>query len=150
MNIYELLKKDHQTIRSIFKELEQTSDRALKRREHLFSELNVELSLHALAEEKFLYPLLKEADETHALALEAIEEHRLVKRTLKELERGDKGSERWEARLKVLAELVEHHVGEEEKEMFGKCRKIISADLAEELAAEVEAYKEEQAHVLEI
>lgn len=150
MTIYELLQKDHQTVRSIFKELEQTSDRAMKRREHLFSELSVEITLHALAEEKFLYPLLREADETHALALEAVEEHRLVKRTLKELERADKGSERWAARLKVLSEVFEHHVEEEEKEMFAKARRIIPKDLAEELAAEIEAFKEEQAHVMEI
>jgi hemerythrin-like domain-containing protein len=150
MNIYELLEKDHQTVRSIFRELEQTSDRALKRREHLFSELNVELNLHTLAEEKFLYPLLKEADETHALALEAVEEHRLVKKILKELERGDKGSERWAARLKVLSELVEHHVEEEEKEMFKMARKVIPKDLAMELAAEIESFKEERTHVMEI
>jgi hemerythrin superfamily protein len=149
MDVYKLLHQDHETVKSIFKELEETTERALKKRQSLFSELNLELTVHALAEEKFLYPLLKDADETHEIALEAVEEHKVVKKLLKELENGDKGTEEWAAKLKVLQENVEHHVEEEEGEMFKKARKVIDAETAEQLASEIEAFKEEQIHALE-
>lgn len=150
MDIYTLLKKDHHTVKSVFQELEETTSRAVKKREHLFAELNMELTVHALAEEKYLYPLLKEADESHELALEAVEEHKVVKRLLKELEAGDKGTDEWLAKLKVLKENVEHHVEEEEGELFKKAKQVIEPDVAEQLAKEVEAYKEEQIHALDI
>lgn len=149
MDVYKLLRQDHETVKAIFKELEETTERALKKRQSLFSELNLELTVHALAEEKFLYPLLKDADESHELALEAVEEHKVVKKLLKELDNGDKGTEEWAAKLKVLQENVEHHVEEEEGELFKKARKVIDADTAEQLAAEIEAFKEEHIHALE-
>lgn len=150
MDIYKLLHQDHETVKSIFNELEETTEKALKKREHLFHELNMELSIHALAEEKYLYPLLREADETHQMALEAVEEHKVVKRLLKELDSNDKGTEQWAAKLKVLKENVEHHVEEEEGELFKKAKRVISDDVAEKLAADVEAFKDAQIHVQEI
>lgn len=150
MNVFKLLHEDHEKVKSIFSELEETTERAPKKREHLFSELKMELTIHASAEEKFLYPLLKEAEETHELALEAVEEHKVVKKLLRELENDEKGTEEWAAKLKVLKENVEHHVEEEEGELFKKAKKVIDADLAEQLAAEIEAYKEEQTQIQEI
>lgn len=149
MDVYRLLRQDHETVKAIFEELEETAGRSLKRRQSLFSELNLELTVHALAEEKYLYPLLKEDDETREIALEAVEEHKLVKKLLKELEAGDKAAEAWHAKLMVLKEHVEHHVEEEEGGLFRKARKVIDAETAEQLAAEIEAFKEEQIHVLE-
>jgi hemerythrin superfamily protein len=150
MDVYKLLQQDHETVKSIFKELEETTERALKKRQSLFSELNTELTVHALAEEKYFYPLLKEADESHELAMEAVEEHKLVKKLLKELENGDKGTEGWYAKLMVLKENVEHHVEEEEGDLFKKARKVIDAETAEQLASEIEAFKEEQIHAMEL
>ena len=95
MDVYKLLHQDHETVKSIFEELEETGERAVKKRESLFNELNLELTVHALAEEKFLYPRLKDEDETNALALEAVEEHKVMKTLLKELEANDKGSDSW-------------------------------------------------------
>lgn len=149
MDVYKLLKQDHETVRAIFKELEGTTERALKKRESLFSELDFELTVHALAEEKFLYPLLKEAEASHELALEALEEHKVVKKLLKELEKDDKGTEEWAAKLKVLEENVEHHVEEEEGELFKLARKVIDADTAEQLATEIASFKEERIHAME-
>lgn len=149
MDVYKLLHEDHEKVKGIFSELEETTERALKKREHLFAELKMELTLHALAEEKFVYPLLKEAEETHELSLEAVEEHKVVKKLLKELENGDKGTEEWAAKLKVLQENVEHHVKEEETELFKKARKVIDGEVAEELGAEIEAFKEEQIEIQE-
>ena len=148
MDVYKLLHQDHETVKGIFKELEETTERGVKKRESLFSELNVELTIHAQAEEKFLYPLLKEAEESHELSLEAVEEHKVVKKLLKELENGDKGTEEWAAKLKVLQENVEHHVKEEEQELFKKAKKVIDSETAEQIASQIEAYKEEQLQAL--
>jgi hemerythrin superfamily protein len=149
MDVYKLLRQDHETVKSIFEELEGTTDRAVKKREALFHDLNTELTVHALAEEKLLYPLLKEEEETREAALEAIEEHKVAKRLLKELEAGDKGTEEWLARLKVLRENVEHHVEEEEGELFRKAKAVLRGEEAERLGAEMEAFKEEAIHSLE-
>jgi hemerythrin-like domain-containing protein len=149
MDIYKLLKQDHDAVKAIFKDLEATSEQASQKRETLFAELNTELTLHALAEEKLLYPLLKDAEESRELTLEAVEEHKVVKKLLKELEAGDKASEQWLAKLKVLKENVEHHVEEEEGELFKKAKKVISSEEAELLGDEVEDFKEEQTHLFQ-
>lgn len=150
MDVYKLLHLDHETVKSIFEELEETTERTVKKRETLFDELKLELTVHALAEEKFLYPILKERGETREIALEAVEEHTVIKRLLKELDTGSKGSEAWLAKLKGLRENVERHFEEEEGELFKKAKKIIGDDLAEELATEIEAFKEEQILTLEM
>ena len=77
-------------------------------------------------------------------ALEAFEEHRVVKRLLSELESMPKTDERWGAKLKVLQENVEHHVEEEEGEMFKSARKVLSQEQIEELGARMEAAKREE------
>jgi hypothetical protein len=149
MDVYKLLRQDHETVKAIFEELEETTERSLKKRQSLFPELNLELTVHTLAEEKYLYSLLKEADETHEISQEAVEEHKLAKELLKELEAGDKATEAWHAKLMVLKENFVHHVEQEEGEIFKKARKVIDSETAEQLATEIEAFKQEQIHVLE-
>lgn len=143
MDLYKLLKDDHKKVKSLFSELEETTERALKTREHLFVNLKMELTLHAEAEEKFLYPRVEEPKATHELTLEAYEEHKVVKTLLAELDADAKNTEEWAAKLKVLKENVEHHVKEEEGELFPKARKILTDEEAEEIAADIEAFKEE-------
>ncbi|MDB5105079.1 MAG: hemerythrin [Fibrobacteres bacterium] len=149
MDVYKLLKEDHQKVKSIFAELEDTTERALKTREHLFVNLKAELTVHSEAEEKFFYPRIVEPEETRDITLEAIEEHAVVKTLLSELEADPKNTEEWTAKLKVLKENVEHHVEEEEGEMFKKARKVLSAEDAESIAAEIEAFKEEASELEE-
>ncbi|MEO6094478.1 MAG: hemerythrin domain-containing protein [Fibrobacteria bacterium] len=144
MNIYELLKKDHKTVKSLFSKLERTTEEQSDEREDLFQTLKQELSVHALAEEKFFYPLLQEEEESEDIALEALEEHRVVKRLLKELDANQKGTKEWAAKLKVLQENVEHHVEEEEGELFEKAEDVLSKEQAEEIAEQVEDFKAEQ------
>jgi iron-sulfur cluster repair protein YtfE (RIC family) len=145
MNAYDLLKEDHKKVSQIFEKLEPTTERALKTREELFSKLNGELEVHASIEEQIFYPALKEADETRDIVLEAFEEHSIVKRLLKELASMPANSEQWTAKLTVLKENIEHHVEEEEGEMFKKARKILSDDQAEELGVRMEAAKKKLA-----
>ena len=144
MEVYKLLHEDHLKVKSLFNELEDTTETAVRTREHLFANLKMELTLHARAEEKFFYPRLEPAATTHDLTLEAIEEHKVVKSLLAQLDKEDKGSEEWAAKLTVLRENVEHHVKEEEEELFKKAKKVLSEEDSESIAEEIEAFKDEQ------
>jgi iron-sulfur cluster repair protein YtfE (RIC family) len=144
MNAFTLLKADHKKVAGIFEKLEPTTERGVKTREDLFAQLKTELDVHARIEETILYPALKDADKTHDITLEAYEEHAVVKRLLKELDGLAKDDETWGAKLKVLQENVEHHVGEEEGEMFSKARQVLSAEEIDALGERLAAAKEQQ------
>jgi hemerythrin superfamily protein len=149
MDLYGLLHQDHEKVKSLFEALEKTTERAGRKREELFAKLNAELTLHSQAEEKCLYPRLKDEKETREITLEALEEHKVVKKLLKELDAMEKDSEEWAAKLKVLMENVEHHVEEEEKELFKQAKAVLSSEEAEEIAEEIDAYKEEHSELVE-
>ena len=144
MNVFDILKEDHKKVAGIFEKLEPTTERAVKTREELFARLKTELDVHALVEEKVLYPALEQIEETRDIALEGFEEHRIVKQLLAEMDDMSKESEEWTAKLTVLKENVEHHVEEEENEMFKKARAALNKELIEELTRRVEAEKTKQ------
>ena len=141
MDAFTLLKTDHKTVAGLMDKIEKTTERAVKTRDELFTQLKSELDLHAEIEEKILYPVLEKAEETHDISLEAYEEHRIVKQLLGELETEPKDAEEWTAKFTVLKENVEHHVEEEEGEMFKKARKVLSEEEIEELGARLEEAK---------
>lgn len=144
MDAIELLKKDHEKVAGIFEKLEPTTERGVKTREELFAQLKTELDVHAKVEEEIFYPVLKEADETRDITLEAYEEHNVVKTLLSELDELAKDDETWGAKLKVLQENVEHHVEEEEGEMFKGARKVLTSEQLEELGGRMEEAKKEE------
>lgn len=144
MNAFTLLKSDHEKVAGILDKLEGTTERALKTREDLFAQLKTEMDIHAHIEETILYPVLEKAEESRDITLEAYEEHRLVKQLLGELEATAKDDEQWTAKFTVLKENIEHHVEEEEGEMFKKARKVLSEDEIETLGTRLEAAKKEQ------
>ncbi|MFY9555801.1 MAG: hemerythrin domain-containing protein [Blastocatellia bacterium] len=141
MNAFDLLKEDHKKVADLLEKLEPTTERAVKTRDELFTRLNNELEVHAAIEEQIFYPAIKEAEETRDITLEALEEHRIVKQFLRELSSTPKDSETWTAKLTVLKENIEHHVEEEEGEMFKKARKVLTDKQVEELGARMEAAK---------
>lgn len=144
MNAIELLKTDHQKVSGIFEKLDATTERGVKTREELFTQLKTNLDIHAAIEEQIFYPAIKDAEETHEITLEAFEEHHVIKQLLQELDAMPKDSEEWAAKLTVLKENVEHHVEEEEGEMFPKARKVLGEDRIEQLGARLQAAKQEQ------
>ena len=144
MDAITLLKTDHEKVAGIFEKLEETTERAEKTREELFTKLKQELDIHAHIEETIFYPVLKKAEETRDITMEGIQEHHVVKVLLRELDAMPVGSETWTAKLKVLKENVEHHVEEEEDEMFSSAREVLSKEQIEELGTRMEAAKQEQ------
>ncbi|HEU4930488.1 MAG TPA: hemerythrin domain-containing protein [Pyrinomonadaceae bacterium] len=141
MDVFALLKADHEKVAEMMEKIEDTTERAVKARTETFTKLKTELDLHAMIEEKVFYPVLEEADETRDITLEAYEEHRLVKQLLTELESEPNDTEEWTAKFTVLKENVEHHVEEEEDEMFPKARKALSKEQIESLGEKVEQAK---------
>jgi iron-sulfur cluster repair protein YtfE (RIC family) len=144
MDAIALLKADHEKVDALLAQLEETTERAEKTREELFTKLKQEIDLHSHVEEKIFYPAIKEAEETRDITMEAFQEHHVVKVLLRELDAMEVTSETWTAKLKVLKENVEHHVEEEEGEMFPKARTVLSADQLEELGTLIEEEKREQ------
>jgi len=144
MNAFTLLKADHKKVAGILEKIDETTERGVKTREELFTQLKTELDIHTRIEETIFYPALKDADETHDITLEAYEEHKVVKTLLDELESLGKDQEEWTAKFTVLKENIEHHVEEEEGEMFTKARKVLGEDGAEALGTRLEKAKGEQ------
>lgn len=138
MDPFELLKADHRKVEQLFTQLESASG---KQKLTVFGQIKTELELHTHIEEKIFYPALEEPEETHDLALEAYEEHAVVKDLLKQLGRARTADDEWEAKAKVLQENVEHHVEEEENELFEKAEAALGEEELEELGDRMEAEK---------
>jgi hypothetical protein len=143
MNAFALLKADHERVAGILKTIEGTTERAARGRDELFARLKTELDLHALIEEEIFYPALEDTEEAREITLEAYEEHRLVKQLLAELEAEPKDTEEWTAKFMVLKENIEHHVEEEEGELFKKARKALSEEEIETLGEQLQNAKEQ-------
>lgn len=145
MDPFKLLKEDHEKVTEIFEKLESTTEKAVKKREELFDKLSNELEIHAQIEEQIFYPALKKANETREVTLEGFEEHKIIKQLLQEMESLSKESEQWTAKLSVLQETVEHHVEEEEGEMFKIAREALSKEQLNDLGARMDAQKKKLA-----
>ena len=143
MNALELLKEDHQRVQELFDEVKSTENE--KSHKQAYKKIKTELETHAYIEEKVLYPALKKREEFKDMVLEAIEEHLQVKTLLRDISRLSDGNERFDAKLKVLIDNVEHHVDEEEGELFPKVEDLLSEEELEELGIELEAAKKEHA-----
>ena len=141
MNPFNLLKSDHEKVAGILESIDETTERAAKGREELFARLKQELDVHTRIEEEIFYPALEDSEETRDVTLEAYEEHNLVKKLLAELEAAPKDTEEWTAKFTVLKENIEHHVEEEEGEMFKKAQKVLSKDEIETLGDRLQEAK---------
>ena len=147
MNAIQLLKEDHKKVKKLLAELESTTARGTKKRSQLLATIAQELRVHTKIEEEIFYPALREAgekSEDEKMYFEALEEHRAAgELVLPDLERTAPDSEKFSGRAKVLKELVEHHADEEEKEMFPRARKLLSAAELASLGAQMAARKRE-------
>jgi len=144
MNAIDLLKADHAKVKDILSQLSDSTERALKKRVELLGKLEMEISIHTRLEEEILYPAFKAAGskEQDVMYFEAKEEHRTVDSlVLPDLKLTDPGTPEFSGRVKVVKELLEHHIEEEETEMFPQARKLLGKAQLEELGAEMEAMK---------
>jgi len=138
MDAFELLKTDHKKVAELFDLLETASG---KRKLDVFKRIKSELEVHTHIEETIFYPALEKPEETHDLTLEAYEEHKVVKTLLAELSGAKSANDEWQAQAKVLRENVEHHVDEEENELFDKADNALSDEELEMLGDRMAAEK---------
>ena len=138
-----LLETDHRRFEDLLKEGEETTERGVKRRAEVLATLTAALNVHEAIEERILYPALKPHPEAHDIVLEGYQEHHLADLVVKELQKLDKDDEQWGAKFKVLKETIEHHITEEEGEMFRIARAVLSRDELHDLGARMKALKNE-------
>jgi hypothetical protein len=142
MDAVAYLEKDHRAVKALFAEFEALGDKAFKAKAKVVAEILQELELHAEAEEKDFYPEFRAAaKQAEDEVLEAYEEHHVVKFLIHELKAMQPQEERYTAKVTVLKELIEHHVKEEENEMFIEARKALSKAQLTELTTRMERTK---------
>lgn len=140
----EMLKKDHEKVRGLFKKYEAAEERSAERKE-IVAQISMELDVHARLEETIFYPAFREAAEKEPMKIvrESFEEHNIVKTLLRELEPMRGEDPQFEAKVTVLKENVEHHVEEEEDDLFPAAQKLFGDERLAELGAEMMDLKEE-------
>ena len=147
MDAITLLKNDHKDMRALLAALEATTTRAVKKRESLLAKIETNLKAHASIEEEIFYPAFKQAgskSDDDKMYFEALEEHRAAgDLVLPDLLETDPSTDNFSGRAKVLKELVEHHAGEAEKEMFPRARKLLEKAELLALGEQMEIRKRE-------
>ena len=144
MDALKLLKEDHDRFKKLLEEGEETTERARVGRRELFQRLKRELEIHERMEEEVLYPALKEHPKAKDIVLEGYEEHHVADMIVAELAETDYSDERWGAKWKVLKESLEHHIEEEEDDMFKKARNIFAKEELEVMGEAMEAIRAEE------
>ena len=141
MDAISLLKADHDKMKKLLNELETTTERGIKTRTELFATIKGELMVHETIEEEIFYPALKGHPKAKDIVLEGYEEHHVVDLLMGELEELDVDDENWGAKAKVMKENVEHHMEEEEGDMFKKARQVFDRAELEDLGERMERRK---------
>lgn len=144
MNAIEMLIEDHRTVQKLFKAFEKTEESDAESRIEIVESACAELKLHALLEEEIFYPAVrsKMGEQGEDLLNEAAVEHEVADSLIEKLAETDPSEPQYAAYFTVLCEYVEHHLKEEEKELFPKVKKLKDLDL-EELAGEMRARRDE-------
>ena len=142
MKATDLLKKQHKTVKGLFKQIEKTEDG--RGRRQLMDEIANELKIHTKIEEEIFYPAVREIGSSKAEEMvdESYEEHHVVDLVLAELPKVDPEDERFHAKMTVLSELVEHHADEEEDEMFPIAEKKLGKERLQELGEQMQQMAE--------
>lgn len=145
MDIFQILKNDHQTVKDLFEQLEGTGASAAEDRENLFLQLKTELEGHSHGEEVVFYPALREHEEMQEMIDHATKEHGEVATFLEEMEELDQKSEEWSTKLAELQENVLQHVKEEEGEMFIQAKALLEMEELQTLGEEFQEAKKQAA-----
>jgi hypothetical protein len=132
-----MLKADHDKVRKMFKDFQKLDTEEDQEKAQLVKQACMELKIHSQIENEIVYPAIREAIEDDDLMDEALVEHEAAEELISQLEQMQPGDEMYDAKFTVLGEYVNHHIAEEQKEMFPKARKakIDLAELGEQMTA---------------
>jgi hemerythrin superfamily protein len=144
MDALALLKTDHKAVKALLKDFAQLRGRSPQKQQAVVTQLCTALTVHAQVEEELVYPVLKalRSQDIKDLVREAAEEHQVATTLIGELTTLSPADEQYEAKVTVLGEYVQHHVKEEEQELFPKAQKHLSAKRLAELGERVAARKQ--------
>lgn len=135
-DVIDLLKEDHQRVRELFEQFEGLEMSETREKRKLLRKIFAELELHTQLEEELVYPLIEGAKE---LVTEAREEHHVVDLIIAEIKKARAMNEKTDAKVKVLKEMLEHHIDEEENEMLPR----LPHGELQEIGARLKVRKEE-------
>lgn len=142
------LTADHARVKKMFKQYERLAkaDAPDKQKQELATVICTELTAHATAEEEIFYPAARAAIDKVELVDEADIEHASAKDLIAQIEASSPSDDHYDAKVKVLGEYIDHHVKEEEEEMFPKVRraKVDTVALGEQIAARKEEIKQQK------
>jgi iron-sulfur cluster repair protein YtfE (RIC family) len=145
MDAQELLIADHNRVRGLFARYKQAhGDDDTANATALAAKIVEELEIHTTIEEELYYPAITDvSEEIHEIVVEGLQEHHVANELMDELKTVDPASEEWAAKVQVLMESVEHHLGEEEQKMFPKVRGAVRHSLLVEVGEKLAARKEQ-------
>jgi hemerythrin superfamily protein len=142
MNALKMLQKDHAEVMNLFAKLDRTGKTDHEKRSSLFGQLRRALQIHTKAEEEIFYPALKALNgEGRSLISQALKEHREVDELLTQMSRLKPHDKKFEEKFETLVENVEHHIQEEEGEIFQFAEENCSAQELDDLGHELEERK---------
>jgi len=146
MDALKLMKEDHEKLKKLLERAEHAQ--AENNRENLLEKIRAELKPHERMEEEVFYPALKGHKNAKDIVLEGYQEHHVADLLFAELQNTPVGSDVWKAKMKVLKEGLEHHIEEEEGEMFKKARTVFDKNELEALGEQMAAVKQAAASTL--
>ena len=136
-----LLESDHRRMEDLLAQGEETTERAVKGRAALLHTITRDLEAHELIEEKVFYPALKVHPEATDIVLEGFQEHHVADVLVGELHALARNDQQWGPKFKVLKEIIEHHIQEEEGPMFRTARGVMSREELNDLGARMAKMK---------
>jgi iron-sulfur cluster repair protein YtfE (RIC family) len=149
MNAVELLKEDHREALELLERLENMEEELDADEEgvevlpnDLFTQLKNALTLHTQVEEQVFYPAMREFDETRDQISEAIEEHEAVDQILEEMTEMSPEDDEFQDKLEELRENLEHHIEEEEDELFPKAEELCEPKRLDEMGRQIQKLKQ--------
>lgn len=143
LTIYAVLKGEHREVSALFKVLESTP-KVESVREVTFKKLQSELISHSIAEQEVVYPMLSQKTNNTEIIDEAQSDHAEIERLLDSIQMANANSDDWKNRVEILKEKVEHHVKEEETQMFEEMQNIFDEDEAKAMAKEFREVKKRE------
>ncbi len=138
-----MLKQDHRQVEALFEQYEKAGDGGQATRKEIVDQISRELEIHAQLEERVFYQAFKSvsSEDPKKVVRESFEEHKIVKTLIAELALLQPGDEQFDAKVTVLKESVEHHVEEEEDELFPAAEKLLDDDTMSAVARRMRELK---------
>ena len=140
MNALDLMLNDHEALKQLLEKA--GNEEQPEAREQLLGTIRAELAAHEQMEEQVFYPALQKHDEAKDIVLEGVQEHHVADVILDELMAVSADSDVWKAKMKVLKENIEHHIEEEEGEMFEQAEQMLGSQQLEELGTRMRAVRD--------